>query len=112
VHSGVGAPSGIPGGPAPDTGSPAGPRVVRAVRPLLHTTLDLGPGAPARLPPVAPRAYASTVHVGSDDRPAATRADGVRLPLPGGGTATAWVAELHRVTGALATLTAPERATA
>jgi hypothetical protein len=32
-------------------------------RPLQHTTVDLGPGAPAWLPPVAPRAYASTVQV-------------------------------------------------
>jgi urease accessory protein len=87
-------------------------RVVREGRPLLHTTVDLGPGAPAWLPPVGPRAYASTVHVGSDDRPVATGADAVRLPLPGGWTATAWGAELHRVTGALATLTAPERETA
>jgi urease accessory protein len=87
-------------------------RVVRAGRPLLHTTVDLGPGAPAWLPPVAPRAYASTVHTGSDERPVATGADAVRLPLPGGWTATAWGAELHRVTGALATLTTPERESA
>jgi urease accessory protein len=87
-------------------------RVVRGGRPLLHTTVDLGPGAPAWLPPVAPRAYASTVHVGSDDRPVATGPDAVRLPLPGGWTASAWGAELHRVTGALAALTAPERETA
>ncbi|MCW2582605.1 MAG: Urease accessory protein [Klenkia sp.] len=64
-------------------------RVERAGAPLLHTTVGLGPGAPAWLPPVAPRAYASTVHLGE----AADRAvgeDAVRLPLPGGWVATAW----------------------
>ena len=69
-------------------------------------------GAPACAPPVAPRAYASTVHTGSDERPVATGEDAVRLPLPGGWTATAWGAELHRVAGALAGFTAPERQTA
>ncbi|MGR6966871.1 urease accessory protein UreD [Geodermatophilus sp. URMC 61] len=87
-------------------------RVVRADRPLLHTTVDLGPGAPAWLPPVAPRAYASTVRLGDGEPPVATGEDAVRLPLPGGWTATAWGSELHRVTGALAALTAPERETA
>jgi urease accessory protein len=87
-------------------------RVVRDGRPLLHTTVDLGPGAPAWAPPVAPRAYATTVHTGSDERPVATGEDAVRLPLPGGWTATAWGAELHRVAAALAGLTAPERQTA
>jgi urease accessory protein len=87
-------------------------RVVRAGRPLLHTTVDLGPGAPAWLPPVAPRAYAATMHTGRNERPVATGEDAVRLPLPGGWTATAWGAQLHLVTGALATLTAPERESA
>jgi urease accessory protein len=87
-------------------------RVVRAGGPLLHTTVDLGPGAPAWLPPVAPRAYAATMHTGRNERPVATGEDAVRLPLPGGWTATAWGAELHLVTGALATLTAPERESA
>jgi urease accessory protein len=87
-------------------------RVVREGRPLLHTTVDLGPGAPAWLPPVAPRAYASTVHLGREEEPVATGEDAVRLPLPSGWTATAWGTELHRVTGALAALTGPEQATA
>jgi urease accessory protein len=87
-------------------------RVVRAGRPLLHTTVDLGPGAPAWVPPVAPRAYASTVHTGGGERRVATGEETVRLPLPGGWTATAWGTELHRVAGALAGLTAPERETA
>ena len=87
-------------------------RVLREGRPLLHTTVDLGPGAPAWLPPVAPRAYASTVHLAAGthppQQPVATGQDAVRLPLPGGWTATAWGTELHRVTGALAALTACE----
>jgi urease accessory protein len=87
-------------------------RVVREGRPLLHTTVDLGPGAPAWLPPVAPRAYASTVHVATTGSHPAhevlTGADAVRLPLPGGWTATAWGTELHRVTGALGALAARE----
>ena len=91
-------------------------RVVREGRPLLHTTVDLGPGAPAWLPPVTPRAYASTVHLDAgahpSQQPVATGEDAVRLPLPGGWTATAWGAELHRVTGALAALTAPGQETA
>ncbi|WP_255363305.1 urease accessory protein UreD [Geodermatophilus sp. DSM 45219] len=82
------------------------PRVASEDRPLVHTTVDLGPGAPAGLPPVARRAYASTVHVGSQEQPVATGEDAVRLPLPGGWTATARGTELHRVTGALAALTA------
>ncbi len=88
-------------------------RVLREGRPLLHTTVDLGPGAPAWLPPVAPRAYASTVHLAAGthppQQPVATGQDAVRLPLPGGWTATAWGTELHRVTGALTAVTAPER---
>ena len=83
---------------------------------MLKTTVDLGPGAPAWLPPVAPRAYASTEHVettGSHTpQPVATGEDAVRLPLPGGGTATAWGNELHRVTAALAAVAAAERETA
>src|SRR5207302_247680 len=40
-------------------------RVELAGVPLLHTTVDLGPGSPSWLPPVAPRAYVSTVHLGT-----------------------------------------------
>ncbi len=72
-------------------------RVARAGRPLLHTTVGLGPGEPAWLPPVAPRAYASTVHMADDEAGVATGEDAVRLPLPGGWVTTAWGAELHRV---------------
>jgi urease accessory protein len=72
-------------------------RVTREGTPLLHTTVGLGPGEAAWLPPVAPRAYASTVHIGDDEAGVLTGDDGVRLPLPGGWVATAWGVELHRV---------------
>jgi urease accessory protein len=76
-------------------------RIERAGRPLLHTTVGLGPGAPAWLPPGRPRAYASTVQIAADETAdeteVATGQDAVRLPLPGGWVATAWGAELHRV---------------
>ncbi|SEP29973.1 urease accessory protein UreD [Trujillonella endophytica] len=78
-------------------------RVERAGRPLLHTTVALGPGAPGWLPPVAPRAYAATVSVGAR-LPVATGQDAVRLPLDDGWTATAWGTELHTVVRALAAL--------
>jgi urease accessory protein len=79
---------------------------VRAGRPLLHTTVGLGPGEPAWLPPVAPRAYVSTVQLGAaDDADVATGDDAVRLPLPGGWVTTAWGAELHRVVRTAAALT-------
>jgi urease accessory protein len=75
-------------------------RIERAGVPLLHTTVDLGAGSPSWLPPVAPRAYASTVHLGEQDGVldhAATGQDVVRLPLPGGWVTTAWGDQLHRV---------------
>jgi urease accessory protein len=80
-------------------------RIERAGVPLLHTTVDLGPGSPAWLPPVAPRAYVSTVHLGTPAGgpvEAATGEDVVRLPLPGGWVTTAWGDELHRVAAAVA----------
>jgi urease accessory protein len=83
-------------------------RVVRQGRPLLHTTVGLGPGEPAWLPPVALRAYASTVHIGSP-ADVLTADNAVRLPLPGGWVATAWGTELHRVVRAVEALEAPER---
>ncbi len=78
-------------------------RVERAGRPLLHTTVSLGPGAPGWLPPVAPRAYAATVSLGVR-LPVATGQDAVRLPLDDGWSATAWGTELHRVVRELAAL--------
>jgi urease accessory protein len=80
-------------------------RIERDGCPVLHTTVGLGPGAPAWLAPVAPRAYASTVAV---SRAAAagvrTGDDAVRLPLPGGWVSTAWGAELHEAAARLAAL--------
>ena len=82
-------------------------RIERDGRPLLHTTVGLGPGEAAWLPPVAPRAYASTVHIADDAAEVATGGDAVRLPLPGGWVTTAWGAELHRVVAAAESLTGP-----
>ena len=75
-------------------------RVVVDGRPLVHTTVGLGPGAPAWLPPVAPRAYASTVHVGQAAG-VLTAEDAVRLPLENGWVATAWGSQLHSVVRAV-----------
>ncbi|MGY1697860.1 MULTISPECIES: urease accessory protein UreD [unclassified Geodermatophilus] len=75
-------------------------RVAVDGRPLLHTTVGLGPGAPAWLPPVAPCAYASTVHVGQAAG-VLTADAAVRLPLENGWVATAWGTELHRVVRAI-----------
>jgi urease accessory protein len=80
-------------------------RVTREGVPLLHTTVGLGPGEAAWLPPVAPRAYASTVRIGADAAEVLTGEDAVRLPLPGGWVTTAWGAELHRVVRAAAAIT-------
>lgn len=88
-------------------------RVERDGRPLLHTTVGLGPGEPAWLPPVAERAYASVVHIGDAEADVATAQNAVRLPLPGGSVTTAWGAHLHRVAAAaeaLAGRNPPDRA--
>ncbi|CAA9228189.1 MAG: Urease accessory protein UreD [uncultured Blastococcus sp.] len=82
-------------------------RIERSGRPLLHTTMGLGPGEPAWLPPVAPRAYASTVHLGGGAAEVATGSDAVRLPLPDGWVTTAWGPELHRVVTAADSLSGP-----
>ena len=89
-------------------------RIERAGRPVLHTTVGLGPDEQAWLPPAAPRAYASTVQIGDGTADVATGEDAVRLPLPGGWVTTAWGAELHRVVRAVDELTpgAPARVTA
>lgn len=95
-------------------------RVERAGVPLLHTTVGLGPGAAAWLPPVAPTAYASTVQLGSAATTTATATaaaaaaasravgdDAVRLPLPGGWVATAWGDRLTPTLRRLAALDRP-----
>ena len=73
---------------------------------MLHTTVDLGPGAGAWLPPVALRAYVSTVHSG-EDAGTATGEAAVRLPLAGGWVATGWGEELQRVAAEVARLGSP-----
>ena len=82
-------------------------RIERDGVPLVHTTVDLGPGAPAWLPPVAPRAYASTVRITGEDVGTATGEAVVRLPLPGGWVTTGWGEELHRVAAAVDGLGTP-----
>ena len=82
-------------------------RIERAGTPLLHTTVDLGPGARAWLPPVCPRAYASTVHIG-EQASTATGDGAVRLPLPGGWVATGWGDALHTVVAEVARLGLPD----
>jgi urease accessory protein len=82
-------------------------RIERTGRRLLHTTLGLGPGEAAWLPPVAPPAYATTVRIGDGESGDAAGEDAVRLPLPGGWVTTAWGAELHRVVAAVESLTDP-----
>jgi urease accessory protein len=81
-------------------------RIERDGRPVLHTTVGLGPGAPAWLPPVAPRAYVSTVSIGNPRGEVEVRTgpDAVRLPLPGGWVGTAWAGELHEAVDRLATV--------
>lgn len=78
-------------------------RITRTGHPVLHTTVGLGPGEAAWLPPVAPRAYASTVHIGAEAG-VRTGEDAVRLPLPGGWVTTAWGTQLHRVVAAAGAL--------
>jgi urease accessory protein len=80
-------------------------RIERAGRPLVHTTVALGPGAPAWLPPVQPRAYVSTVVVGEPATEVETGRDAVRLPLPGGWVGTAWGEELPDAVGRLVSVT-------
>lgn len=80
-------------------------RVERDGCPVLHTTVGIGPGAPAWLPSVAPRAYASTVAVDPGEAAGVrTGDDAVRVPLPGGWVSTAWGAELHDTVARLAAL--------
>ena len=87
-------------------------RITRDGRAVLHTTVGLGPGAPAWGPLFAPRAYASTAFLdapSSGPVPVAEVRTGpaaVRLPLAGGWVATAWGEALHRVEESLDALTA------
>jgi hypothetical protein len=77
--------------------SPAGPGSVEHRR---STALHLSPHEQVRLL----LSCISTVCVDGTEAGAATGADAVRLPLPGGWVTTAWGDELHRVVSAGATL--------
>ena len=88
-------------------------RITRDGRAVLHTTVGLGPGAPAWGPLFAPRAYASTAFLGGPSpgqvpapEEVRTGTAAVRLPLAGGWVATAWGDALHRVEESLGSLTA------
>ena len=94
-------------------------RVERAGRPVLVSTVHLGPGADAWLPPFTPRAYVSTLRLGpppAPEDPPGTGESAVRLPLPGGHLLTGWGADLTDVLTATALLDrsaptpAPDRA--
>lgn len=82
-------------------------RVERAGEPVLHTTQELGPGGAGWAPPFTPRAYASELVLDGADADPAVGVDAVRLPLPGGWTATAWADHLDVALAALPTLTRP-----
>ena len=83
-------------------------RIERDGLPVLHTTIGLGPGAPAWLPPVAPVAHASAVSLGTVDGVGVLPGqDAVRLPLPGGWVSTAWGLELPDTVARLTALDRP-----
>lgn len=69
-------------------------RVERDGTPLLHTTVELGPGSPMWALPTTSRAYATELVLDPDLTDAATSSRTgqavVRLPLPVGAAVTAW----------------------
>jgi urease accessory protein len=69
-------------------------RVERDGRPLLHTSQELGPGAAGWAHPFTPRAYVSELVLDGSAAGPEVGEDSVRLPLPGGWTATAWAGSL------------------
>jgi urease accessory protein len=76
-------------------------RVERAGTPILHTSQELGPGGAGWAAPFTPRAYASELVLDGGDHSPAVGTDAVRLPLPGGWTATAWADQLDTCLAAL-----------
>lgn len=81
-------------------------RVERDGVPLVHTTLALGPDAPAWRPPMTPRAYATDLLVDEQaERESRTEGCAVLLPLPGGRISTAWGERLDQVLAAIDRLT-------
>lgn len=80
--------------------------------PLLHTTQELGPGAAGWAPPFTPRAYATELVLDGSTVDPAVGTDAVRLPLPGGWTATAWAGHLDAALAGLAGLAGTDALTA
>ena len=84
-------------------------RVERDSTPLLHTTVELGPGSPMWRSPTTSRAYATELVVDPDLAHSATSSGTgqavVRLPLPGGWVATAWGDRLEDVLSAIRAIT-------
>lgn len=78
-------------------------RVERDGTPLLHTTIELGPGSPMwRSPmwraPTSPRSYATDLMLDTETAAASrTGLDAVLLPLPGGWVIAAWGERLDEV---------------
>lgn len=83
-------------------------RVERDGGPLLHTTVELGPGSPMWCSPTTSRAYATELVLDPDLADAATTSRTgqavVRLPLPGGRIATAWGDQLEDVLATIGSL--------
>ncbi len=80
-------------------------RIVREGRPLLHTTVDLGPGSPMWRAPTTPRAYATDLVLDNVTAASRTGQDAVLLPLPGGSVSTAWGQRLEDVLARITGLT-------
>ncbi len=80
-------------------------RIERDGRPVLHTTVDLGPGSPMWRGPTTPRSYATDLLL--DNKPLAsssTGLDAVQLALPSGSITTAWGDRLEDVLARIAGL--------
>ncbi|MDQ3733860.1 MAG: urease accessory protein UreD [Actinomycetota bacterium] len=80
-------------------------RVERNGRPLLHTTVELGPGSPMWRSPTTGRAYATdllldpALPVPEAEAVCRTGPAAIQLPLPGGWVTTAWGDQLGQVFG-------------
>ena len=77
-------------------------RVERDGRPILHTTVELGPGSPMWRRPTTARAYATDLVLGGEEPSTArTGQQAVLLPLPGGSVTTSWGERLEVVLTAI-----------
>jgi len=82
-------------------------RVERDGLPVVHATVELGPGSPMWRAPTTARAYATDLLL--DSRAVATSRTGVDallLPLAGGSVSTAWGEQLDHVVANLTELAA------